>query len=286
MDCYSISRKQFERICPFPFRVVKDLAALNLQAARMIADLVRANNAAGKDTLLLLPVGPLLYQPLAELCNRERISLRRLTIFMMDEYLDDNDEPIPQSHPLSFTAFMRRSFVSLLDPSLGFSMDRVLFPYPNVMDKYSRRIMSAGGVDLCFAGVGISGHIAFNDPPEPDEKDKDINWLRSCRTRIVTVSRESCTQMAMGGTHGNWDIIPRRAVTVGMKEILASKKICLTFMRSWHSGTMRRAIFGPISVDCPGSLVQEHPNVEIILTELAAEPPTVNITLDTGEEVE
>ncbi len=55
-------------------------------------------------------------------------------------------------------------------------------------------------------------------------------------------------------------------------------------MRTWHAGTMRRALFGPVSPDCPASLVQEHPNVEVVLTESAAEPPLVNITLDTGEE--
>jgi len=65
---------------------------------------------------------------------------------------------------------------------------------------------------------------------------------------------------------------------------MGNPEICLTFMRGWHAGTMRRALFGPVSPDCPGSLVQEHPNVEVILTELAAQPPVVNIALDTGEE--
>jgi len=281
MDCYSISRKQFEERCAFPFQIVRDHAALNQEAARRVVELIRRNNSDARDTTLILPVGPLLYEPLADLCNRERVSLDRLTIFMMDEYLDEKGDPIPESHPLSFKAFMRKSLVSRLDPALGFSMDRVIFPLPDILGEYSRRILSMGGVDLCFGGVGISGHLAFNDPPEPE---KDINWVRNCAARIVTISRESCTQMAMGGTHGNWSIIPRRAVTVGMKEILASKRICLTFMRTWHAGTMRRALFGPISPDCPASLVQEHSNVEVLLTDLAAEAPMVNMTLDTGEE--
>jgi len=286
MDCYSITRAEFEERCPFPYKIVKDHAALNEAAARLIADTIKANNQAGRDSALILPVGPLLYEPLADLCNKERVLLNRLTAFMMDEYLDENGVPIPESHPLSFKAFMRKSLVSRLDPVLGFSMDRIVWPYPDMLAVYTDRIMSRGGVDICFGGVGISGHLAFNDPPEPEETDKDINWVRNCQARIHNVSRESCTQMAMGGVHGNWDIILRRAVTVGMKEILASKKICLTFMRTWHSGTMRRSIFGPVSKDCPASLVQEHPNVEVILTDLAADPPLVNITLDTGEEAE
>ena len=284
MDCYSITKEDFEKRCPFPFKIVPDHAALNVEAARRVFDVIRRNDQDGKDTSLILPVGPLLYEPLAELCNRERVPLDRLTIFMMDEYLQPDGTPIPESHPLSFKAFMRKSLVSRLDPSLGFSMDRVIFPLPDILEEYSSRIMSMGGVDICFGGVGISGHLAFNDPPEPDEPEKDLSWVRNCSARIHNISRESCTQMAMGGTHGNWAIIPRRAVTVGMNEILASKRIILTFMRTWHAGTMRRSLFGPVSKDCPASLVQEHPNVEVILTELAAEPPLVNITLDTGEE--
>lgn len=284
MECYSISRKQFEERCPFPFQIVEDHDSLNRVAARHVVDLVSENSQMGKDTTLILPVGPLLYEPLAELCNREKVPLDRLTIFMMDEYLDTDGNPIPESHPLSFKGFVRASLVSQLDPALGFSMDRVIFPLPDLLDEVSNGILSIGGVDLCFGGVGISGHLAFNDPPEPEETDKDINWVRNCPARIVTISRESTTQMAVGGTHGNWAIIPRRAVTLGMKEILASKRICLTFMRTWHAGTMRRALFGPVSPDCPASLVQEHPNVEVVLTESAAAPPLVNITLDTGEE--
>ena len=284
MECYNITREQLDERCPFPFRIVPDHDALNREAARMIVDLVRQNNQAGRDTSLILPVGPLLYEPLAEMCNSEKVPLDRLTVFMMDEYLNPDGTPIPTSHPLSFKAFMMRSFVSGLDPALGFSEDRLVFPLPDVLDDVSDRILSIGGVDLCFAGVGISGHLAFNDPPEPGETEKDTGWVRNCTARVVTISRESNTQMALGGTHGNWSIIPGQAVTVGMKEILASKKICLTFMRTWHAGTMRRALFGPVSADCPGSLVQEHPNVEVIMTELAAQPPLVNITLDTGEE--
>ncbi|MHB1190659.1 MAG: sugar phosphate isomerase family [Armatimonadota bacterium] len=278
---------------------------MNEMAARMTVDLLKQNNGTGKETTIILPVGPLLYETLADLCNKERVALDKLTVFMMDEYLEeDGVTPIPESHPLSFKAFMRKSFVSRLDPSLGFSMDRVVFPLPEVISKVSDRIVSMGGVDLCFGGVGISGHLAFNDPPEmsrivdgasdsvsPQMKTREflnnseaLDWVRNCPARVLTINRESCTQMAMGGTHGNWSIIPAKACTLGMRELLASKRICVCAMRTWHAGTIRRALFGPVSADCPGSLLQEHPNVEILMTEIAALPPIVNITLDTGEE--
>lgn len=282
---YDLSHEELVQHCPFPLQIVKGHPSLNDAVARRMADVIRENNIAGRDTTFILPVGPILYEPLATLLNRERVSMDRVTFYMMDEYIeDDASKAIEPGHPLSFRGFMRRSFLGPLNAALGFSEERIIFPVPSNLEDYSKAIMQRGGVDLCVAGVGISGHLAFNDPPEPHESDKDVNWVRECPTRVVRINRESCTQMAVGGTHGNWDIIPRMACTVGMKEILASKRILLCGMRTWHAGTVRRALFGPITADCPASLLQEHSNVEVILTELAARPPLVNVTLDTGEE--
>lgn len=281
---YDLTREELVARCPFPLEIVPDHATLNKTVARRMVDVILANNAELRDTSFILPVGPILYEPLAELCNRKQVELDRVTFYMMDEYLlPDASAPVAPEHPLSFLGFMRKSFLEHLKPDRNFTESQIVFPVPSNLSRYSRAILDRGGVDLCIAGVGISGHLAFNDPPEPGE-NKDVDWVRNCPTRVVDISRESCTQMAVGGTHGNWDIIPRKACTVGMKEILASKRILLCGMRTWHAGTVRRALFGPVSADCPGSLLQEHPNVEVVLTELAAKPPLVNVTLDTGEE--
>jgi glucosamine-6-phosphate deaminase len=218
---------------------------------------------------------------LAELVNRERVSLDRLTVFMMDEFLDDSGESlVAADHPLSFRRFMQEGFLDRLDPALGFSAARLVFPAPDNAGEVSRRILEQRGVDLCFAGIGISGHVAFNDPPERDDAEADLDAVRSSTARVVMLSRESRTQLAMGGTHGDWSAVPTRAATLGMKEILASIRICLLGMRSWHAGMLRRALFGPVSSDCPASLLQEHPNVDVLVTELAAQEPGRNVLLD------
>jgi len=274
----------------FPVTVVKDVRALHKRCGRVLADLVKRNNKAGRDTSVILPIGPLEYKPFAAISKKETISLRRLSIFMMDEYVGDDGKAIPESHPLSFARFMRQSFLRHLEPRLEFSEDRLLMPRPENLLQISDAILGMGGVDLCFAGMGLTGHLAFNDPPEPEDLTGAISdplqWLRQSRARLLAVSRESCAQMAMGGTHGNWDVLPRQACTLGMRELLASKHIHLTFMRDWHSGVLRRALFGPIAASCPGSLVQEHSSVEATLTEIAARPPLLNVAQDTGEQAE
>jgi len=123
---------------------------------------------------------------------------------------------------------------------------------------------------------GLTGHFAFNDPPASDEPCRDGDVSNS-RTRTLTIPTTAQAQMCMGGTGGNWSIIPKRAVTLGMYELLMSKKVHLTFMQSWHAGVLRRALFGGVSGWCPSSFVQRHQNVEVTVTELATALLLVNV---------
>jgi glucosamine-6-phosphate deaminase len=113
---------------------------------------------------------------------------------------------------------------------------------------------------------------------------EDLESFRNCKTRKVTICPMSTAQMAIGGTNGNLDILPVRAVTVGMYELIKSKTFHLVFMRSWHAGLWRKAMFGPVTSAFPGSLLQNHPDLSITMTELAAKPPMVNTAQATGEE--
>ncbi|MGH7946185.1 MAG: hypothetical protein ACREF9_14410 [Opitutaceae bacterium] len=177
---------------------------------------------------------------------------------------------------------MQRALVDPLKPKLRPDPVNVRFPDPREPEAATALIESFGGADVCYGGLGITGHFAFNDPPEPDEPVTD-DEVRHSRTRRLTINRESATQMAMGGVNGNWDILPRRAVTLGMHELLLSKRIHLTFMRAWHAGVLRRALFGPVTGRCPGSFIQEHKHVDVTVTRLAARVPLCNVAQATGE---
>lgn len=272
----------FSRRRSFPFTLVDNVDELNRRVARQAVDLIQAANAANRPLLMIVPVGPLDYTYWARLCNEENVSCAGLSTICMDEYLDDADGPIPVNHPLSFRAFVQRTLIDPLRSKLRPDPANVRFPDPHEPGASTALVERFGGADICFGGMGITGHFAFNDPPEPGEPVVDDDVRRS-RTRTLTISRESTTQMAMGGVDGNWDILPRRAVTLGMYELLLSKRIHLTFMRSWHAGVLRRALFGPVTGRFPGSFVQDHPRVEITITRLAARVPLCNLAQATGE---
>jgi len=265
-------------------RVVSNAEVLQREVATEFADLLAAARERGDMLTLVCPVGPLNYRLFAEEVVRRELTCRHLRTINMDEYLDDQDLLIPVEHPLSFRRFMEETFFSLLPDDKRPLPENIIFPDPDAPEKVTDLIDEIGGADICWAGFGITGHVAFNDPPtmlgEPDSLDS----FRNCKTRKLTISPMSAAQMAMGGTNGNMEILPNRAVTVGMYEMLKSRRFHCTFMRSWHAGLWRRAFLGPVTQTFPGSLLQEHPNLGISMTELAATPPLVNTAQATGEE--
>jgi glucosamine-6-phosphate deaminase len=172
---------------------------------------------------------------------------------------------IPPNDALSFRSHMERALWSRLDPALAPQPAQRHFPNPRDPQATNRLIERCGGVDVAFGGVGITGHLAFNDPPEPGDAI-DNESFANLRTRIVELSRETRTINAVNATRGNIDRIPRTAVTVGMKEILEARKIRLYLNRPWQCAIVRKLLHGPITAAVPASLVRRHPDVHVTMT--------------------
>ena len=245
-------------------------------AANLLSEYVTARRAGREKVVFIVPVGPVgQYDLLADMCNAQRISLKDLVLINMDEYLTPNGSDwIPDSDPLSFRGHMEKHFFRVLDPDLAPPVDQRLFPNPHDLGAVPRAIGRYGGVDVCFGGIGITGHVAFNDPPEPGES-VSLAEFREVPTRIVRLSRETLVINAATSARGNLDRMPRLAVTVGMKEILGSRKIRIYMSRPWHCAIVRKVLHGPITPAVPGSLLREHPNVRFTISEYVSELPEV-----------
>lgn len=284
MDIYSLTVQDLPQSLKEKVTVVANLDALNRAVASEFTDALEEKQRAGEMLTVIAPVGPLDYSYFADEVKRRSLSCRHLRTINMDEYLDEQDRLIAADHPLSFRRFMEQTFFSRLDREERPEPENIIFPDPQKPEAVTELIDRIGGADICWGGLGITGHFAFNDPPGMLGEAKDLESFRDCRTRKLTISPMSKAQMAMGGTNGNLEILPERAVTLGMYEMLKSKRIRLTFMRGWHAGLWRRALLGEVSSAFPGSLIQEHPNYSIIMTQLAAAAPLLNVAQATGEE--
>ncbi len=262
-----------------PLQIQPDLPALFLHFARSIADEIKANNQAGRPTRLVLPVGPVdQYPVLARLCNQERISWSNVFTFNMDEYCDWQGRAVPPDHPLSFRRAMRDLLFDRLEPSLRIPKDHVHFPDPLNLDQFSRDIAAVGGIDTCYGGIGYHGHVAFNEPPisrwfklTPDE-------FRASSTRIVPLAPETIVMNSARATGGNPAALPPMAVTMGMRDILAARRIRLYCQGgSWQRTVLRIAVMGEEDVDYPVTLLRGHPDYMIITDQNTAQPPIPKI---------
>jgi glucosamine-6-phosphate deaminase len=241
----------------------------------MFAAIEGAMQARGT-AVLILPVGPVdQYRPLAGLINERGLSLKRTVLINMDEYLTDEDEWIPLDHPLSFRGFMNRNFYDLLDPDLAPPVEQRIFPDPHEPQAIKGLIDAHGGVDACFGGIGINGHIAFNEPPEPGETC-EVDHFRRLPTRVLPLARETRTINA-NTVGGGIEIIPRRCVTVGMREILASRSLRFYCNRPWQSAVIRRVLHGPVTSACPASLLRLHSDAAITVVPFVAQPPDLRL---------
>src|SRR5262249_48147839 len=169
-DYLAVPPGELGRGQPVRVRILGDQAAVADDMARALAACVREARAAGRGATLIVPVGPVDQFPVfARLVNEERLSLRDTVFINMDEYLTDDRRWLPEGHPLSFRGFMNGKFSGLLAPALAPPTENRVFPHPGDPGAVGRLIAARGGVDACFGGVGINGHVAFNEPPEPGE---------------------------------------------------------------------------------------------------------------------
>ena len=136
-----------------------------------VADLIEENNQKGEETLMIIPYGPLgPYARLVDQINERNISLKNCWFFNMDEYLDNNKQYLDKSDPLSFRGGMDRIFYGRIKPELNVPEAQRFFPEPGNEGRIWEVIQEHGKLDMCWGGVGITGHIAFNEPPEPGEE--------------------------------------------------------------------------------------------------------------------
>jgi glucosamine-6-phosphate deaminase len=278
MDVYAIRFEEFSKLKPWKFTKVADVEALNQLVADEVVTALKTATREGRQLMVIGPVGPLNYTYWADLMNREKTNGAHLVTVNMDEFVTESGEFVDESHPLSFRRFMKETLFDRLRGEARVPEENIHFPSPKAPEVTTRLIEAHGGADLCYAGMGLTGHLAFNDPP-PSDGPCDDDEVRNWRTRVLRITPETRTQMCMGGTDGNWEVIPKHAVTVGMYELLMSKSIHLTMLRSWHSAVMRRALFGEVTGRCPGSFVQQHKNVRVTATELAAAVPSLHVSL-------
>ncbi len=281
-DSFLIPANQLVDRSPIPLAILPDLPALHAHFARAVADEIMAAQTAGEPARLILPVGPVGYLPLlADLCNREGIAWRHVHAYFMDEYCDWQGRAVSSEHPLSFAGFARRTLFDRLDPALTIPAAQLHFPDPLHIDRISDAIAGAGGIDTCYGGIGVHGHIAFNEPPISRWFRLTPAEFKASKTRLVVLAPETVVMNATRAAAGNFAALPPMAVTLGLADILAARRIRLYCQGGvWQRVALRIALFGsPFvtdaggeDVDYPISLLRRHRDLAIVADAQTAQP--------------
>ncbi|KGE21118.1 glucosamine-6-phosphate deaminase [Paenibacillus wynnii] len=194
------------------------------------------------------PVG--VYARVVEMYNKGLVSFSKASSYNLDEYVG-----LPVDHPQSYRSFMNEHLFNHVDIDLS----RTHVPNGNADDldaeclAYDKMLEEHGPVDLQILGIGSNGHIGFNEP------DASL----SSGTHVVDLLEE--TLEANARFFPTLAEVPRQAVTMGIASILKAKQIVLLVRGEEKAEAVKNALEGPITTQCPASLLQSHPNVVVLL---------------------
>ncbi|UCD57379.1 MAG: hypothetical protein JSV16_16500 [Candidatus Hydrogenedentota bacterium] len=204
-------------------QVVENTYQLYEVFAELLAQELEGNNREGRPTRIILPIGPTGQYPIfLRMVAGSRLSLKGCHFFFMDEYCYEDGRPFGLGHPLGFRSTMEKLLFGPLEkqaPELMIPREHIHFPEPDRPEETQEKMEAVGGVDTCYGGVGVHGHVAFNEPEEGVE-NSDTRLLRiNPVTKTINMIRSDC-----GGFFGDY---PKVAVTIGMKQILQCSRIVL-----------------------------------------------------------
>ncbi|MCK4423113.1 MAG: hypothetical protein KAV18_03500, partial [Candidatus Omnitrophica bacterium] len=234
---------------------------------------------ADKKLVMILPQPWPLYKNVAYMINRSKINCKNLYTFNMDEYADEDGNIAPETWELGFTHALKQYFYNELDEKLRPPEDQMIGLTNETFKNYGQRIADLGGADICYAGPGWTGHLAFVEPDAP-EVPKDLEEFKQMGPSIVTLSPFTLAQNSLHGSFGaSGDIaaVPPKAATIGPREYLASKNKMNFYSigvhgttTSWQRLITRLSLHGPVTPLVPDSIVQLT-NAEVFISETIAQ---------------
>lgn len=267
---YKILRGQLFEWCRIPadelanhprrkvsFIMTETKAEIMEKIGNMMVDELIANNEAGKPTKWVIPCGPSeQYETFIQRVNTERISLKNLYAFQMDEWLDWQGRPYPVCN--SFTSLrgtMETEFFNRIDPELAVPKEQIFFPDVNNLDFFDEKIVLLGGIDTVWAGVGAKGMVAFCEPPRSAYYRVSEDEYLNSKTRIVHLNDDTIAAYSERGWGGCYDAIPPMGVTIGFKSMLTAKKIVyMVATGSWKQTVVRVMLFSEPTLEYPVTL--------------------------------
>ncbi|AVP49402.1 glucosamine-6-phosphate deaminase [Williamsoniiplasma luminosum] len=229
---------------------VKNNQEAGIQAAQIILEKIHANPGC----ILGLATGstPITtYQNLIKAYEHKQVSFKDVITFNLDEYKGLNP-----TNPQSYRFFMNNELFDHID----IKIENTHVPsglHTQNPALYDQKIHKAGGIDLQLLGLGVNGHIGFNEPGTAFDS----------LTHVVDLDPSTIAVNAR--FFDSIDLVPTQAISMGLKTIMNAKQILLIATGANKAEAIAHLINGEITPNWPCSILQQHPNVVIIIDEAA-----------------
>lgn len=231
-------------------RVFDTREAMGQCAGEEIAQKLRELLASRDQVNIMFGAAPSQNETLAALVSAEGIDWSRVNAFHMDEYAG-----LPKDHPAGFGNYLSRHIFSLL-PFRSVNLinggaadiDAEAARYSELLEKMP--------LDICVLGIGENGHIAFNDPHVADFRDP-------FKVKLVELDERCRMQQVHDGCFECLDAVPRCALTVTVPAMFAAGTMICSVPAKTKAEAVKRTIEGPISAQCPASVMRLHSDARL-----------------------
>ena len=224
--------------------VYGDRNAMGASAANHTTEFIK-NLLQKKDQVrMIFAAAPSQNEFLAQLTQKSEIDWSRVTAFHMDEYVG-----LPPHHPARFVNYLDEHIFNVV----GLGEVHRINPLDTPEKECSRygRLVTAESIDIVCLGIGENGHIAFNDPGVADFQDREV-------VKIVKLDEMCRMQQVHDGCFANLENVPLHAVTLTIPTLLSAKHMVCVVPGPSKREAVSRTLTGPITEDCPASILRTH----------------------------
>jgi glucosamine-6-phosphate deaminase len=166
-------------------------------------------------------------------------------------------------HPASFRRYLHEKVIDTLRPQAFFEVRGDTCNSQDECDRYAD-LLARFPADICCLGIGENGHLAFNDPPYADFNDPAM-------VKIVKLAEKSRHQQVGEGHFASLDEVPTEAITLTIPALLAPSCVIGIVPEARKAEAVKAALLGPITEDCPASILRQTPQARLFLDQDSAE---------------
>ena len=226
--------------------------AMGLAAARGVAKEMRVRLGRQEHVSMVFAAAPSQEEFLAALAVRPGLAWRRVIAFHMDEYVG-----LPADAPQNFGRFLRKRLFDQVELGQVHYLDGGAPDLDEESTRYSA-LLRRYPPDITCAGVGENGHLAFNDPPVADFEDDAL-------VKVVRLAERSRQQQVKEECFPSLEEVPKLAITLTIPALFSAPYFSCVVPFESKAEAVRQMLTGPISTDCPASILRQHPNATLYL---------------------